>query len=556
GDPADAAFFVVFGRLRVEADAAKGGEAEVRAGELVGTAALLEGGTRARTVSAMRDSYLVRMPGDVIELLAARHPEAVLELARGLVRQFTQPEVRPAAAQGSSIAIIPVGLDVELRMFCSRLVEILSAHGPTFHVWSARVDSALGRAGISDSAPSDAGHMRVMRWLHQVEDAHRFMLFETDGTDSGWTRRALRQADRVLIVADASHEPAGLHPGVRKLLKEGGPRVSLVLLQRGGPKLPEGTDRWLDAAGVEEVIHVRRGSITDMTRLGRVLAGRGVGLVLSGGGARGFAHLGVLRALHELNVPVDLVGGASMGAAMGVSAAMGTPVDDLIPLAKRRFARLRDYTIPMVSILKGRRITQAMRAELGDHLIEDLWLPFFAITTNLTTFGEVVHRRGPLVPALRATVAIPGVLPPAPMNGELHVDGGVINDFPIDVMRRIHPDSIVIGSDVTPRRGPSAKVDYGLWISGSRAIGKRVGRRQRLPGLGDTMTRAMTVSAMRQRDRSIADSNADLVMHLDMRGIGMLDFEEVEKAAERGYEGAMPQLEAWLSGRDDLRGEG
>ncbi len=554
GEPADSAYFVVLGRLRARASPSANGSAEawtdVPAGELVGAAALLDGGVRARTVAAVRDSYLVKLPADVLALLSKDHPEAILGVARSLVRQITQPPVRGGAGRRCSVVLIPAALDVDLRMFASRLAEMLSEDGPTFHLWGARVDSALGTPGVSQSKAGDPGDVRVSRWLDTVEEANRFLVFEADGEDSAWTRRALRQADHVLILADATAEPVAPGAAVAELIQAGGTPVSLVLLQRGGPHLPTGTDRWLDAMGVDDVIHLRRGSPHDLQRLGRVVSGRAVAMVFSGGGARGFAHLGVIRAMHGLGVPIDIVGGSSMGAAVATGLGMGVSIEDMIPMVKKRFARLRDYTLPVASFLKGKRITQAMQAEFGEHLIEDLWLPFFCITTNMTTFGEAVHRRGPLVQILRASTALPGVLPPASIGGEVHIDGGVINDFPIDVMRRLHPNSIVIGSDVTPKRGPGAKDDYGLWLSGMRAIGKRVGRHQRIPGIGDTLMRSMTVSAMRQRDRAIEEHHADLVLHHDMRGVSLLDFDAVEAVAERGYQSALPQLTAWFEQRD------
>ena len=182
-------------------------------------------------------------------------------------------------------------------------------------------------------------------------------------------------------------------------------------------------------------MHLRAGNDDHVRRLARLASGHGVGLVLSGGGARGFAHLGALRALRESGVPVDAVGGCSMGAPLAGGIALDLGDAELIALAEQQFHRLLDYTVPVVALLKGQRISKNIDENFGTFDIEDLWLPFYCVSTNLTTSRLKVHRRGPSAVAIRASVAIPGVLPPVPFDGDLLVDGGVLNNLPVQVMR-------------------------------------------------------------------------------------------------------------------------
>ncbi len=168
----------------------------------------------------------------------------------------------------------------------------------------------------------------------------------------------------------------------------------------------------------------------DYDRVVRLLTGRAVGLVLSGGGARGFAHLGVVRALREHGVPIDLVGGTSMGAILAAGVASEWSHEELVRRFKRCFVDtnpLSDYTLPLVSLVSGRKVSTLLRSELGDIDIEDLPLPYFCVSSNLTTGRMSVHQQGTLWRWLRASVAIPGVLPPVFQGGEVFVDGGAMN---------------------------------------------------------------------------------------------------------------------------------
>ena len=278
---------------------------------------------------------------------------------------------------------------------------------------------------------------------------------------------------------------------------------------------------------------------------GREAAARG------GGGARGFAHLGVRRAMHELGIPVDLIGGSSIGSPLGALMAMDMPVDELPEFVHERFSGIVDYTIPVVSLAKGERLTNTIVGHMGSWEIEDLWRPFFCMSTNLTQATEVIHETGNLARAIQASVAIPGVFPPVAFGEDLHVDAGILNNLPGDVMRRRHPTSTIIGVDVAPPRGPRAKGDPGLSVSGWQALRTMASRStNEHPGLATMLMRTMITASVRQRKRSVDRGDIDLYLDLDLRGVSLLDFDSAMEVAPQGYEAAMPRLEAWLTERE------
>jgi len=180
----------------------------------------------------------------------------------------------------------------------------------------------------------------------------------------------------------------------------------------------------------------------DLGRLARLLTRRGVGLVLSGGGARGFAHLGVIRALREARVPIDFVGGSSIGSIIAAGVAVGWSDDEMRMRYRRSFVDtnpVNDYTFPFVALTRGRKVSRLLQREYGDVLIEEPAPAFFfCVSANLTTGRALEHRDGRLADALRASVAIPGVMPPAYRGEDVLVDGAAINNLPVDIMHTTH----------------------------------------------------------------------------------------------------------------------
>jgi predicted acylesterase/phospholipase RssA len=275
-------------------------------------------------------------------------------------------------------------------------------------------------------------------------------------------------------------------------------------------------------------------------------------LVLGGGGARGFAHIGVYRALTELGVPVDAVAGASIGGILGAAIALGLDPGEVTRTAAAGFKNVLDYTLPVVSMVKGARIARALDDAFGGYDIEDLALPFLCVSSNLTTSRRVVHDGGPVITAARAGSAIPGVIPPVPHDGDLLVDGGVLDNLPIGPLRATGLVDTVIAVDVAPPVGPRAREDFGLSVSGWAALRSKFGRhKKRYPGISALLLRSMIVGSMEQRDRLVAAGYADLVLAPDLRGISLLAFDDVEKVVQAGYEAALPEVEVWLQSRKE-----
>jgi predicted acylesterase/phospholipase RssA/CRP-like cAMP-binding protein len=548
GDTSDAMYFVIRGRLLAtrfdETQQEQVEIGELGRGDAVGEIGLMSGTPRSATVTALRDTVVAGLSEDAFLDLVDRQPRMAIQI--GLQAVARAEDTRWHAAPTSVLAIASVAPDGDDHLVTS-LVEELGRHGKVHRLSPEIVDLALESPGVSDSGRGDIGEIRVSRMVHEVELAADYLIVELGREPGAWTRRALGLADRVLIVIPDDFGPTeeasldrilgGCPTGVKRT----------VVISHPSPTVkPSGSATLKERFSAENVIHIARSS-QDVSKLARVSVGRGNSLILGGGGGRGFAHIGVYRALTELGFPVDIAGGTSIGGVVAAVIANAMTADDIVDWAAEHFPDVLDYTLPVVSLTRGRRIARAAQDTFGTRDIEDLWNTYFAMSTDLTTSHPHIHETGSVALAIRATSAIPGVMPPVPFGDALLIDGGILNNLPIDVARQKSPDGRVVAVDVAPPRGPGAHGDYGLSVSGWQALRSNFGSgRSPYPKISAVLMRSMITASMRERDRQVLGGLADCYLDLDIRGVSMLDFDDPSGVAVRGYDAAMPALESWM----------
>ncbi|HEX7416525.1 MAG TPA: patatin-like phospholipase family protein, partial [Steroidobacteraceae bacterium] len=434
GEPAEAMYVLLSGCLGAYSD--RSGDrrkflGRVVAGDTVGEMGLISGRARNARVVALRDSELGRLSRDAFDRVFLTRPLPMLRIAQLMVDRLETSNARSRSPSHGprTFTILPQSVEVDVAAFATELVASLRRLGQADLVWSVR------------------GAEHTSHWFHKIEALNDFVVYVADPTVTSWSKLCVRQADALVLVAraDATAAPWPVLAALRE--SSMAPQRSELVLLHEGRILAGAAARWL--ALQPGIPHHHVVDPPDVQRVARLLTGTAVGLVLSGGGARGFAHIGAVMALREAGVPIDLVGGTSMGGILGAGVAAGWGPDELIERFRRAFVDshpLRDYTLPFVSLVSGRKVSQLLRQEFGVVAIEDLPLPFFCVSSNLTTGLSAVHRTGLLWRWLRASVAIPGVLPPVFDHGEVFVDGGAINNLPVDVMRE-QGRGAIIGSD-------------------------------------------------------------------------------------------------------------
>jgi predicted acylesterase/phospholipase RssA/CRP-like cAMP-binding protein len=548
GDEGDAAHLVATGRLGVFREDGTGSSipiGQLGRGDIVGELSLIDGEPRSATVYAVRDTQLIRFTREAYEQLLDEFPRVGLAVAKmAMARQRQGAEV--AASRGRSFVLVAATDGVDLEEFAELLVADL---GPTSRsVSAADVDAMLGHEGAAQMGGGDVGSLRLDYTLEQLEARHDELVYLIDDTWTAWSRRALRWTDTVVLVADATRPPKQRDEELelwRLLASQKHPSVSLVLLHPPGTVCPRGTPAWLTGRDVATHHHVRRGDGDHMARLARSLAGRATSVVLGGGGARGFAHLGVLEVLRDLGVGVDMIAGTSIGSIMAIGRGLGWSHERTLSTALESFDKLLDYTVPTTSLLKGARITENLRTIIGDVDITDLWIPYYCVSTNISRASIRYHDRGDLVQAIRASISIPGVLPPVPIDGELFVDGGVLDNVPVEEMRHRNPTGSIIAVDVSPADGPVANEDYGLSISGIESTRARR-RGGGPPSLISTMVRCSLVGSVGARERVVREGLADLYLDVDVSGGEMLDFSTGARMASDAADSSRESLTAWV----------
>jgi len=555
GEPGDSAYLSVSGRLRVYVAGADGAPRPVRElgrGELIGEMSLASGEPRSATVVAIRDSVLARLDRAQFDELLARSPRASMAVMRTIIARLQTQQQRRPAPPPVTVALLPASAGVDLPAFAARLAGALAPHGRVRVLDAAAVDALLGEAAAEEQAQDDP---RVPLALDAVEAEHDFVLLVAGETPSPWTRRCLHLADEVLLLADAAQPPA-LHPVERALLGDGGAgreaAQTLVLLHPAACPVPRGARAWLARRPVAGHVNLRPELPRDMARLARLLSRTAVGLVLGGGGARGFAHLGVWRALRARGAPIDCVGGTSIGAVMAALVAADTPSERAIEVARRAFGRAPtgDYNLlPLISLMKGRRLRQAVGQGIAEMFggpvdIEDLWLGYFCVASNYSQGREERLAGGDLGRALLASVAIAGALPPVVRDGDLLCDGGSFNNFPVDAMREVRGVGTVIGVDLGGRGAPRLDFDEvpGSWALLLDRLRPRNRRRYRLPSLPTYLLNVTILYSVSRRAE--AGRLADLCFRPPLQRVGLLQWGRFDEIVGTGERHAAELLEA------------
>jgi predicted acylesterase/phospholipase RssA/CRP-like cAMP-binding protein len=555
GEPSDGVYVVVSGRLRVVTGLGTPEEqrlSEIGAGETIGEMALITGEPRSADVYAIRDTQLARLRQAAVERLLRQFPGGTLVmLARGPVQRLRamnqgRPEVTPAA----TLALVPAATGVDLEAFAAAFVRALAPLGTVAHLNSQTVDAQFGRRGAAQTGGT-ADNALLIEWLARQELAHRFVLYQTDASPSAWTELAIRQADHIVLVANAGAEP-GLNAIEREVLGAGvAPRTGRTLvLQHPAGTSPTNTTRWLSQRHLTRHLHLRAGRSEDFARVARLVTGHGVGLTLGGGFARGLAHIGVLRACRELNIPIDVLGGSSMGAMIAAQHLLGWDADRIVRDVCKGFSTSwDDITLPFLSFKRGGKSSKLLKSFFGEAQIEDLWLPFFCTSTNLNRAELKLHSAGPLYPAILATTRAPGVFPPVVIDGELHVDGGLINNVPVDIMLEVANHGVILGVDVSPPHKLGRVVDYGDNITGWQAIWHRFNpkreKRSYRPSILIVLMRLIEFGGISYRRR--AAEHADVYIAPDLLHFKRNDFHRAAEIVETGYQAARAALTPWLA---------
>uniref|UniRef100_A0A671ULN0 lysophospholipase n=1 Tax=Sparus aurata TaxID=8175 RepID=A0A671ULN0_SPAAU len=610
GDKSDSTFIVLSGRLRsviAKDDGKKELAGEYGRGDLIGVVEALTHMNRATTVHAVRDSELAKLPEGALNSIKRRYPQVVTRLIHllgqkilGNMQQVNGPlagnsrglalhtptskwDAGNPVSNLSTVAILPVSEEVPLTAFTLELQHALSGIGPTLLLTSDSIKQRLGSAAL------DSVHeYRLSSWLGQQEDIHRIVLYQSDSGLTPWTQRCIRQADCIIIVGLGEQEPT---VGELERMLEGSAvraQKQLVLLHREDGPPPKGTAEWLNMRSwisrhhhlscprrvfskrslpklvlelYQRVFEKSPDRHSDFSRLARILTGNSIAIVLGGGGARGCSQVGILRALNEAGIPIDMVGGTSIGSLMGALYAeeksnsrmrvrareWAMVISSFLTYHYTYVSPILDLTYPITSMFSGASFNSGISSVFKDKQIEDLWLPYFNITTDITASSMRAHTDGSLWRYVRASMSLSGYLPPLcdPKDGHLLMDGGYINNLPADVARSMGA-KVVIAIDVGSRDETNL-TNYGDSLNGWWLLWKRfnpLAEKVKVLNMAEIQTRLAYVCCVRQLEL-VRDSEYCEYIRPPIDHYGTLEFGKFDEIAEVGYQHGKTLFDVW-----------
>jgi NTE family protein len=550
GDMSHSLYILVSGKLAAilsTPDAKPRSVGHILPVETVGELGALSGDPRSLTVKAIEDSTLLQLPADTFKKLCRQYPAILFETLHPVVSRSQQIiQLLSTAEKRKHIALLPANGDVHLEKFEAKIKETIKRYKKVAFLSEQDINSAADPAKNYEAL------------IQETEESNVIIIYLLKSYETPLAKACWDRIGKVYVIGEGNTKPhldtftlEKLH-NTRHLIEV---RRELILLYRKDA-LPQNTHEWLHKADFFLTHHIRQDYTPDYQRLLRFMRGKAFGLVLSGGGAKGWAHIGALRALLESHIPIDAIGGVSAGALIGGLYALNYNYEETyrhfetLLGAAHNIVSWRNFCWPAISLFECEKFTLEVQKIFGNKKIENIWLTYFATTCNLGTYREVTHRNGLLWEKCRATVSVPGLVPPMVINGEMHIDGGVINNLPVNTMRDLlGAESKIIAVELMSEIVDHNRYYFPPTLNFKEAmLAKfRLGyRNYKFPPFLETFIRSLLVgSSVRQKENSAA---ADLLIDPDTRAFSILKLNnrnQQNDLIDLGYQTAFEKISTW-----------
>jgi len=550
-DPSDSVYIVMSGKLSTiltTVDDETQIIGTIEPGETIGELGVLSKEPRALTIKTKEDSTLLQMSSKDFILLCYRHPATLFATIQPLMtRSHDLIQKLTLKNEIKYITFMPANEHCQLEGFVNKLTD-----------YAKRYSSLII---FSDFDPDlkKLSRIELKNKIKQVKNTKKLsqkIIFLLESCHSPLAKLCLAGTDRLFIIGHADQTPVIVPPileiieNARKHLK-GHPE--LILLHAAQTERPAHTHTWLQQTTFQMHYHLKINKNAHYHRLLRFIRGKAIGLVLGGGGTRGWAHIGVIKALREQKIPIDFIGGTSVGAIVAACYALQESVETTqsaftaIVQNSMGSTSWRSLTWPIISIFNGKKFTLAQQIAFNSIQIEDLWMPFFCISSNLATYTEEIHRTGLLWERTRASTSIPGIIPPMVIDRELHLDGGLFNNLPVDVMRKyLGKKGKIIAVELNSTLHDYHKYDFPPALTLKQLILNKLGmthEKFKFPRFIDTFLRGFLIgSSSRARLNALA---ATILVNLNLSKFKLLNtnLKQGNKMFEIGYLETMLKLE-------------
>ncbi len=535
GDTDNSLYIVLSGRFRALAEQDDGtlhALGDIGEGEPIGEFALFMAEPRSASVVAIRKSLVLELKETEYLNIVEKYPAFSTKLTRFVVNRLRRNSLQQhLETSAKNIAIINLQSENDITDYTDAVKAQFESSDIRIQILDHNSHASLEQQNIYDKL--------------EEHDGLNFLVCSDQ--DLAWSQQCLLYADLVVLATDFFADPA-----IREIEKELdlynnnilNKKIYLLLLHPEEAKSPENTRRWFENRRINLHIHYRKNYSPDIRRVSRILSNRAIGLVLGGGGAKGFAHVGAINALHEEGVEIDFLGGASAGALYGVTAAFADFDPKKIKAISHEAAGEKltsnDFTIPLISLMSGKKLSGYLKKIMGETHLEDFWVGSYCVSTNFSNGKIKIHERGPAWKQIEASIAIPGIYPPVVIDQQLHVDGGVADNLPIETMYN-YPVKHIIAISLTQLN--SRTVDFEEIPSASTMLwNKIIGKRRfRIPSLSSILINSLTLNSRQKQE--ITKSGVAIYLEMELKGISMLDDKRWKEIVERGYEQMKAALE-------------
>lgn len=519
----------------------------ISSGETVGEMGVLTDEPRSLNIKALTKSRLIKLPKEDFLEVARQYPDVMFAVIKPLIsRSVNLMQMFSGEKTNKSIVIIADGNNNLFNEFSLLLQKTAEKFPSTLFITDDHPDFA------DKNASKDIIREKIKSLVKSRKSVHR-ICYILSTHETTLARVALKRAGNVYIAVAASEKPH-LNPRLIDIIKHDDSttrKPSLILIHPKDTLIPLNTNAWLNLTDFKIHHHLRIDKPRDFEKLLRFIRGKAVGIVLGGGGTRGWAHLGAIKALRESKIPVDIIGGSSVGALISALYGLDQSFDDAyekfrqIVIESKFSVAFRSLTWPVISLFNAKRYTNSLQKTFDETRLENLWLPVFCLTSNLSTNSEQVHQSGLIWEIARASTAIPGIIPPMLLNSQLHLDGGLLNNLPTDIMRNmIGQKSKIIAIQLNDLSPDNKKYFFPPILTLKEAVLCKLKwiTRYKFPSFLEIFFRGIFLgSRLKARNNALL---ATIHVNLDLARFKSLhsNADEGEKLMNMGYEETMKQI--------------
>lgn len=536
GDTDNSLYIVISGRFRALAKQDDGflhALGDIGEGEPIGEFALFMAEPRSASVVAIRKSVVLEIKESQYLDIVSKHPAFSSKLTRFVVNRLRRNALQQhLETSAKNIAVI----------------NLQSANDISEYTEAVKKEFESLNVSIQILDHDSHANLETQEMYDTLEEHTGLNFLVCSDADLAWSSQCIIYADLVVLATDF-YEESGLQEIEKHLdlysqniLNK---KIYLLLLHPERAKFPENTRRWFVDRRIDLHIHYRKNHGPDIRRFARILANKAIGLVLGGGGAKGFAHLGVIKALYEEGVEIDFLGGTSAGALYGMTAAYCDFDKDKIDFYSRDSANSKlttnDFTIPLISFMSGKKMSNYLIKMMGETYLEDFWVGSYCVSTNYSNATSRVHDRGLAWKQIEASIAIPGIYPPVVIDNQLHVDGGVVDNLPIETMYN-YPVRHIIAISLTQLK--SRPVDFDETPSAAAMLWDKItGKKKfRLPGITSILVNSLTLNSRQKQE--MTKSGVAIYLEMELKGIGMMDDSRWKEIVQKGHDQMKAILES------------